>query len=244
MEKAPARPRAEKPNLVPLKDDIDACLNVLSREHDALLRANSDLGDRATAALEPLARREKSEYAQKVGEGRLAPLTHEAMEENERRIDDLDDLKEDLQGGMEAISAGRLPDAAFLKALREAWHVDRRQIDDDLRRLQVLRRRHVEGEPLSEQEYAWMNRAPQKIAEANERLTRMRNRISDFKGVRRLEEAELGFTPEGKLVHRERIDRESERLMSKPENLSPADELEPDHRVSNVVRKSGKRHAA
>lgn len=218
MEKAPARPRAEKPKLVPIKDDIDACLNVLSREQSSLLRTNSQLNERATSALTPLSRAEKSEYAQKVGEGRLAPLTHEAMEENERRIDDLDDLKEDLQGGMDAISAGRFPDAAFLKALREAWYVDRRQSNEDLSRLQSLRRKHAEGLPLNEKEYEELNRLPARLAAAEERLKRLRDRLHMFQGIRRQEEIELGLTSDGELTHRERIDRVSRELMRKTEN--------------------------
>lgn len=241
MEKAAARPRAEKPKLVPLKDDIDACLNVLSREQAGLLRANSQLGERATAALQPLSRSEKAEYAHKVGEGRLAPLTHEAMEENERRIDDLDDLKKELESGMKAIAAGRLPDASFLKALREAWHIDRQQANGDLMMLQSLRRKHAEGVPLNEKEYEAVNRLPTQLALAEERLKRLRDRLHTFQGVRHQEEVELGFTSEGELTHRQRLEEKTGDLKIKTRNSPGQDRgLERDHRESEPTARGRK----
>lgn len=241
MEQAPARPRAEKPKLVPMKDDIDACLNVLSREQDGLLRASSGLEDRAMTALGPLARREKAEYAQKVGEGRLAPLTHDVMEENEARLDALDVIKADLERGMHSIASGTLPDAAFVKALRGAWHIDRRQTNDDLLRLQSLRRKHAEGALLTEKEYEELNLLPTRLAAAEERLKRLRDRLHMFQGVLRQEEIELGFTSGGELTHRERIDRDSWELMKKSINSPRKDRgLVPDHREPRKVLKRQK----
>ncbi len=220
MERAPNRARAENPKPVFFVEDVAAALQLLTSKQQDLLRANSRLSERAQQALAPLSRREKVEYSEKVGEGYLAPLTHAAMEENERRIDVYESLKESLDRGSKAISEGRLPDAAFLEALRETWHVDRHQTNEDLHRLQLLRRKHADGASMHQAEYDELNRLPQYLASAEERLKRVRDRLHMLQDVRREEEIALGLGLSGESTHREQVKKKSEQLLKDAKNAS------------------------
>jgi len=193
-----------KKKVFPIAEDLAFYVNEMSRARLEERKRQDELQSRMTAAAQPLTVRERTVLATQIGDGEIMPLMSDALEEMDDAIAKFDTQIHILDQGKKDIAEGRVPKWAFVELFDKLREDDELKLKGRVVRLHALRYRHADGEHLSEEELADLNRLPSEVESEKERLMRLRERSQTFHDVYRAEAIHPESTQKDRRAYLER----------------------------------------